>query len=271
MNFKMIQPSAVLKDHIRYYCLMESDIAEENVTERVIPVGNIQLMFHYKDPFVVCHPDHKVARQPRSIISGLSNSFCDVSTMGDAGVVFVEFYPAGACHFFDFPLSEIENQSIDLSEVFHKEIRQVEETLCFKKTGLERVAVVEDFLRRKYSPVVLYEDLLIHRGVELIRDYKGQISANGLSDKLSVTLKSLERKFSCKLGKTPKQYIKLVRFQETLKDFSENRNINLTEYAYRNGYFDQAHFIKDFKTYSGYTPKEFFTKYPHFSMDEGCC
>jgi AraC-like DNA-binding protein len=238
--------------------------------ERVIPIENVQLMFHYKNPFIVYHPDNTVARQPRSIISGLSHSFCDVSTMGDAGVVFVEFYPAGACHFFDFPLSEIENQSIDLSDIFNKEIRQVEETLCFKKTVWERVAVIEEFLHKKYSPFASHEDLLINRGVELIKQYHGQISANSLSDKLSVTLKSLERKFSCKLGKTPKQYIKLIRFQETLKDFSVNKNINLTEYAYRNGYFDQAHFIKDFKTYSGYTPGEFISKYPDFNIAVSC-
>jgi AraC-like DNA-binding protein len=270
MNFQFVQPSGFLKNYIRRYCFMESDACEGNVMERVIPVENVQLMFHYKDPFVVCHSDYTLAKQPRSIISGLSNSFCDVSTNGDAGVVFVAFYPAGACHFFDFPLSEIENQSIDLSEIFNKEIKQVEETLYLKKSIQERVNVIEAFLLKNYSCFDPHEDLLIIRGVELIRQYRGQISANTLSDKLSVTLKSLERKFSCRLGKTPKQYIKLVRFQETLKDFSKNKDINLTEYAYRNGYFDQAHFIKDFKTYSGYTPGEFISKYPDFSMDIPC-
>ncbi len=271
MNFQTVQPAGFLKSYIKQYCFMESDIHEENVMERVIPVENVQLMFHYKNPFAVCHPDNTVARQPRSIVSGLSNSFCDVSTMGDAGVIFVTFYPEAACHFFDFPLSEIENQSIDLSDIFQREIRQVEEMLYLKKTVQERVAVIEDFLYRRYSPVVSYEDLLIRRGVELIREFKGQISANSLSDKLSVTLKSLERKFSCRLGKAPKQYIKLIRFQETLRDFSSDKNINLTEYAYRNGYFDQSHFIREFKTYSGYTPGEFFSRYPHFSMDGDHC
>jgi AraC-like DNA-binding protein len=88
-----------------------------------------------------------------------------------------------------------------------------------------------------------------------------------LAEKLITTPKNMERKFSNHLGKTPKQYIKLVRFQETLNDFSTHKNIHLTEYAYRNGYFDQAHFIRDFKSFSGYTPKEFVEKYPDFSVE----
>lgn len=250
---------------------MESGIHEENVIERVIPTENVQLMFHYKNPFVVYHPDNLITKQPRSIISGLSNSYSDVSTHGEAGVIFVSFYAVGACHFFNFPLSEIENQSINLTDIFSSEIKQVEEILYLKKSIKEKIFVVEDFLLKRYSPIPLYDSLLIQNGVEFIMHYKGQISAVSLSEKLSITTKSLERKFSQYLGKNPKQFIKLIRFREILQDFSINKNISLTEYAYRNGYFDQSHFIRDFKTYSGYTPKEFTVKYPQYNINADFC
>ncbi len=271
MNFQIVQPTGLLKNYIKYYCFMESGIHEENVVERVIPTENIQLMFHYKNPFVVYQPNDIITKQPRSIISGLSSSYSDVSTFGEAGVIFVMFHPVGACHFFNFPLSEIENQSIDLSDIFNREIKQVEETLYIKKTVKEKVSVIEDFLLKKYSPILSCDNLLILKGVEIIKHYKGQITAVNLSSRLSITSKSLERKFSGNLGKTPKQYIKLIRFQETLLDFSINKEINLTEYAYRNGYFDQSHFIKDFKTYSGFTPKEFIAKYPDYNINADSC
>ncbi|HNZ72737.1 MAG TPA: helix-turn-helix domain-containing protein, partial [Prolixibacteraceae bacterium] len=109
--------------------------------------------------------------------------------------------------------------------------------------------------------------LFLDKGIQVIKQSRGQISANSLAEKLTTTPKSVERKFSNHLGKTPKQYIKLVRFQETLNDFSKHENIHLTEYAYRNGYFDQAHFIRDFKSFSGYTPREFVEKYPDFCVE----
>jgi AraC-like DNA-binding protein len=270
MHFHILQPSPFLQNYIRHYCFMEAGAAEGNIMERVIPTENVQLMFHYGNPFGVCKPDKTVIRQPRSIISGLTNNYADVTTMGEAGVVFVSFYPTGACHFFPFPLSEIENQDVDLSDIFHAEIREVEEKLFLTNTLKEKMEVIENFLVNRFKPVVSYDSMLIQKGVELIKQSRGQISAHLLSEKLAVTPKSLERKFAGKLGKTPKQFIKLVRFQETLKDFSVNKYINLTEYAYRNGYFDQSHFIHDFKTYSGYTPKEFFAKYPDFDLQADC-
>jgi len=250
---------------------MESSSCEEDITERVIPTENIQLMFHYRNPFVVHHPDNSTTKQPRSILSGLSDTFSDVSTNGETGVVFISFYPTGACHFFNFPLSEVENKSVNMSDVFGPEIKQIEEILYGTNFISEKIAVLENFLIRRYSPIPSHDNLLIQKSFEIIKNYKGQIHASSLSGCLSITSKTLERKFSQYFGKTTKQMIKLIRFQEVLHDFSKNKELILTERAYNNGYFDQSHFIHDFKTYSGYTPKEFAAKYPDFNMTAEYC
>lgn len=250
---------------------MESDIHDTDVMERVIPTENIQLMFHFKNPFVVFHPNDSVIKQPRSIISGLSDCYSDVSTNGETGVVFISFHPAGACHFFNFPLSEIENQSVDMTDIFNSEIRQIEELLYLKVTIKEKVYVIENFLLRRYSPIPSHDSLLIQKGVEIVKNCKAQTNAKYLSNCLYTSPKTLERKFSKYLGKTTKQVIKLLRFQEVLHDFSCIKELSSTEHAYNNGYFDQSHFIHDFKSYTGYTPKEFYTKYPDFNMDGESC
>ena len=271
MKFQIVQPSGFLKNYIKNYCFMESDIYDADVIERVIPTENIQIMFHYKNPFVVLHSKALVIKQPKSILSGLCDSYSDVSTNGETGVVFISFRPTGACHFFNFPLSEIENQSVDMKKIFNSEIRQIEELLYLKDTIKEKMAVIENFLIRRYSPIPSYDDLLIQKGIEIVKNRKGQTNAKYLSDCLYTTPKTLERKFSKYLGKTTKQIIKLIRFQAILQDLSINKNLSLTEYTYRNGYFDQSHFIKDFKTYSGYTPKDFLVKYPDFNINADNC
>lgn len=267
MNFRIVKPGGLLKYYIKQYCLMESSILESDVTERVIPTDSVQLMFHYKNPFVVVHGDESRVRQPRSIISGLSDTFSDVSTAGESGVVFVSFYPSGACHFFRFPLSEVENQSIDLADVLGPEIGHIEEQLFLARSVDEKIRVIEDFLLRRFSPIPQHDGMLIRSGIELIKASKGQTSASTLSNQLSMTTKTLERKFAQYLGKTTKQVIKLIRFQEVLNDFSANKNLSLTEHAFNHGYFDQSHFIRDFRTYSGYTPGEFVARYPDFEMN----
>lgn len=246
---------------------MESDIYDEDVMERVIPTENIQLMFHYKSPFVVFHSNDSVIRQPRSIISGLSDNYSDVSTAGETGVVFISFHPIGACHFFNFPLSEIENQSVDLTDIFNSEIRQIEELLYIKDTISGKVSVIENFLIRRYSPISSHDGILIQKGIEIVKNCKGQTNAKYLSECLYTSPKTLERKFAKYLGKTTKQIIKLMRFHEVLHNLSGINELSLTEHAYNNGYFDQSHFIHDFKSYTGYTPKEFSVKYPDFNID----
>ncbi len=261
MNFHLVKPSGFLSSYIRHYCFMESEVGDAAIAERVIPVDSIQLMLHYKDPFVESHPDTSVIRQPRSFVSGLNGSWMDVSTSGEMGVVFVSFFPGKARQFFNFPLAEIENQRVGLRDIFHREIFEVEEKLCLSKSIEDKVYCIEGFLKKIFCPVSNHDELFIQRFLEIIKAYKGQIAARDLADKLSVTCKTLERKSANYLGKTPKQYIRLIRFQELLTNISTGRHTHLTGLAYDSGYYDQAHFIHDFKQFCGYTPSAYAKKH----------
>lgn len=268
MRFQIVQSSGILQRFIRDYCLMETDACETSLKERVIPVENMQLMFHYKMPFAVCGPKRSLLTQPRTIISGLNNTFDDVVTLGESGVIFVNFRAAGACQFFKIPLSEFENGSYNLADVMGSSVRQVEEQLCLTSGAKEKIMVVEKFLLKILNPVASHDFNLVQQGIRMIRAHGGQITAADLAGSLAVTPKTLERKFAAFVGKTPKQYGKLIRFRKILADFSTLKNTNLTEYAYRNGYFDQSHFIHDFKIFTGYTPREFLLKYPDCSSND---
>jgi len=246
---------------------MESDMNEPDLVERVIPTEGIQIMFHYKTPFVVLHPNQLITSQPKSFVSGLSDSFSDVSTNGATGVVFVNFYPLGASFFFNFPLSELENQNVDLSDIFKSEMIEVEDQLHQKQTIRERVQVIEHFFIRRFNPIGNHDQMLIRKGIEMIKTHKGVVSAKTLSESLYTTPKTLERKFSHYIGKSTKQVIKLMRFQDVLSDFKPSKIMNLSEFAHQKGYFDQSHFIHDFKSYTGYTPKEFAQKYPDYNKN----
>ncbi len=261
MNFHLVKPSGFLSPYIRHYCFMESEVGDAGIAERVIPVDSIQLMLHYKDPFVESHPDNSLVRQPRSFVSGLSGSWMDVSTSGEMGVVFVSFFPGKARHFFNFPLAEIENQRVGLHDIFHREIFELEEKLCLSNSIDKKVYVVEDFLKKKFCPAPVHDELFIQRFLETIKAHKGQIAPRDLADKLSVTCKTLERKSANYLGKTTKKYIQLIRFQELLTNISTGRYTHLTGLAYDSGYYDQAHFIHDFKRFCGYTPGAFVKKH----------
>jgi len=262
MKFQVIQPSARLAPFVKSYWTMEAGEVGNDISERVIPTGNVELMFHYKNSFRVKRKDSCTFNQAQSFIGGLSNSYSDVCTRGETGMVCITFLPAGACRFFSFPLSEIENQHVALDLICRNESKKLEEQLSESATMKERIALVEQFLFDRINLNPAPDFLFIQAGIQLIEQSKGQIGSAKLADKLSVTPKTLERKFSVLVGKTPKQYSKIVRFQGILNSFSSRHFSNFTQIAYENGYFDQAHFINDFKSFTGYTPKDFLTIYP---------
>ncbi|HET6768680.1 MAG TPA: helix-turn-helix domain-containing protein, partial [Chitinophagaceae bacterium] len=102
-------------------------------------------------------------------------------------------------------------------------------------------------------------DTIIKSCVDIIFQSQGQIGIAALAGKLNVNRRNMERKFKSVIGISPKQLAKVARLQATIKILGEEKFTTLTEIAYENGYFDQAHFIKDFKEFTGMNPKSFFT------------
>jgi AraC-like DNA-binding protein len=72
--------------------------------------------------------------------------------------------------------------------------------------------------------------------------------------------KQFERIFSEHIGISPKQYLKIIRFQFAIFQKQQNANMNLLDVSFKSGYYDQSHFINDFKSLSGLTPKQYFSK-----------
>ncbi|HBZ65743.1 MAG TPA: hypothetical protein DEO70_02825 [Bacteroidales bacterium] len=257
MHFRYFAPSPPLAPFISHYWLLESDPGDGNIGERVVPTGHIEMMFHYRKPFVVHDPLGVITYQPKSMVSGLTGKWCDAVTQGDSGVLAVAFFPFSACRFFRFPLTEIEEKSIALNDLFSYEIHHLEEQLGEAVGQNHRLAIIEQFLLSKLLPDPGYDFFLIRQTIQRIKQYQAQVSVTSLAAEMAVTPRTLERKFASLVGKSPKQYLRIARFLETIKGLGKARGEALTQHACQNGYFDQAHLIHDFRDLSGYTPTEF--------------
>jgi AraC-like DNA-binding protein len=256
MQFQVITPSPPLAPYIRHYWVLETNLCDGIVKERVVPTGNIELMFHYRKPFLSISPSGESKAQSVSMISGISHSWFDVSTMGESGALAVTFFPGSAAHFFNLPMMELEGKSQHLGDIAIRDAGLIEEQIAEVSSTVERVRIVENFLLKRLRPVSLHDIRLVQQGVHIIKKQKGQIRASELAQNLCVTPRTLERKFACYVGNTPKKFIKIVRFHEVMTSLTSVKTGKLTQHAIENGYFDQAHFIRDFKSYSGFTPKE---------------
>jgi transcriptional regulator GlxA family with amidase domain len=122
--------------------------------------------------------------------------------------------------------------------------------------NVSRVKIASNFLGRKLDAAS--RDLpVVHRAVHSILDAKGSVSIVQIAREHALSTRQFERKFKEFAGLSPKLYSRIIRFQSaTQHKFAGVRD--LTEIAYACGYYDQSHFINDFRQFSGYSPKEYF-------------
>jgi AraC-like DNA-binding protein len=117
--------------------------------------------------------------------------------------------------------------------------------------------MIEIFLlkRLNHSETI---DHLVRSVVETILTGNGQLTIDELSKQTPINRRQLERKFHQSIGLSPKQLSKIIRLQAAIKMLLNHEFTNLTNLAHENDYYDQSHFIKDFKELVGVTPKELY-------------
>jgi transcriptional regulator GlxA family with amidase domain len=88
----------------------------------------------------------------------------------------------------------------------------------------------------------------------------GMIPIERLQKMAGISERQLERQFQTQVGLTPKFFSRLLRFQKVFKAVMQNRNLGWSFIASECGYYDQAHFIHDFKSFSGQNPSAYFNE-----------
>src|SRR6185437_1834612 len=138
--------------------------------------------------------------------------------------------------------------------IFNKnKVSETEEKLAFAKTDKQRIHIVEHFLLSQLKDI--QKDKLIIEAVRLIYQSKGTIQINELNKKLFISQSPFEKRFRKLVGTSPKKFSSIVRFNSVLDNLNNTKS--LTDICYENNFFDQAHFIKNFKQFTGDTPENF--------------
>lgn len=151
----------------------------------------------------------------------------------------------------------MENTAVPLTILFGEEGANLGNQILIANSTSERIKIIETFLLKKLADKRIIDKIVIST-IETIFNTNGQFSVNEFSKSNNINRRQLARKFSSAIGLSPKQLAKTIRIQATLKVLLNEQITSLTDLAYENEYFDQAHFIKEFKEFTGLTPKEFF-------------
>ncbi len=257
MKHKIFKASDDLSLFVKCYWTLESSKEETPSRNTIVPDGCMKFIFHYGDLYAHCPDGQDQTLLPRCFLIGQLTRPYAVQPMGETGTFFVCFHPSGFLPFTDFPIKEMENKAVPLDELFGERGIEIGNDILSANSTFDRIQTIETFLRKQLAESKTI-DKIVMSTVETILSANGQLSVDELSRQNNTSRRQLARKFSSNIGLSPKQLSKTIRLQATLKLLLTKKVTKLTDLAYENEYYDQAHFIKEFKAFTGLTPKEFY-------------
>ncbi|MEP6923401.1 MAG: AraC family transcriptional regulator [Pyrinomonadaceae bacterium] len=256
MNYHTIQPPASLQKHVRYFWVLEGNLASENYVHRSLADGCVEIVFHYKTVFDEITFDEKREKSFASGISGQSQKFRRFVTDKNFGIFGAYLYPYAVPLLFSFSAADLSNQMLSLDEFLGKEARELEERMMAAPDNYHRAKIISDFLENRIRQNKKQNSRII-RAVNQIIHSKETVDVRTLALECGFSTRQFERKFKELAGFSPKLYQRIMRFQSAANKYGSEYP-SLTEIAYDCGYYDQSHFINDFKEFSGYNPKHYF-------------
>lgn len=257
MEYREYLPSAALAPFVKCFWSLESD-DETHERERIFPDGSIELILHYRDFFQKYDEAGNAVIQPRSFFHGQLKRYFELQPMGKVGVFSARFHPAGLRPFVPFSIDEITDLTAPTALAWGEKAAQLEIDLLQAESTEERIAVMEQFLLRQLNQEQV--DSIVENCVGSIIEQSGITSVDELKQQQAVGKRALERRFQQSVGLSPKLFARIVRFNYALQLIEKRDFSNFTTVAYEGGFYDQAHFIKDFYDFTGLNPKQYFSK-----------
>lgn len=256
MDIVTIEPQNNLKQVVKkiWYANVQNS-QYKNKTYNILADGALGIIFqHYNGQSSLLNA--KGHRLPVSFVYGQkSDSPCINSFQGSPFIFGVNFQPTAFKKLFSINTSELTNTLIDGEHLFPK---QFIEKLLHTSSPKQITQLFSEQLYPKLQKSK--QDKLIDHSIKLIFDDTKGINSYRLSSLFPVSRRQFQRRFKEHLGVCPETYMRIIKFQKSIYLLRTGQYSKLSDIGFLLNYADQSHFGREFKLFSGYTPKEFLLK-----------
>lgn len=265
--FKNHIPEGKLGDHIHHFIYFKGFTPDHN-SERVVPNGTVFLIFELDGmPRYVLDNETFEPRQKHTQcwISGMQLDHITIQALPDSEMFVIQFQAHGLYPFIQQPVDQLNDQVQSPEPFFGSGIFDFRLRLLQAALPEEKFRLAEEWISGCFSaahlprPEVLdvLQQIQSNPGLEF-NSIRNMIGETGLSPKHFTDL------FRRYIGLTPKQYQRVLRFNEILARIHKEEKVDWTQIALSCGYFDQSHFIREFKRFCGINPSDFIVNYKDF-------
>jgi len=259
MLLRHIQPHPQLRQYIDKMWVFESDgrVPQEDM-KLVVPNGRPKLTIPYKNGVSGSNKDgFRLVKESSIILIGI----CDVPTVVDLesdaphGNIGIEFSPLGAYRLFQLRHSELKNKIFLIEEVLGRSAREIQETIANTESVNEKIQIIQTFLIRLL--IRSEPDQVLDYCIQQIKNSRGLATVSDLVSKTGYSNRWIYEKFMEKVGLSPKSLSSVIRFSQFYEQWAKQPESDFFNRDLRNYFYDQSHFIKDFKRFTGLSPLKF--------------
>jgi AraC-like DNA-binding protein len=253
MKARKYLPSDLLKPFIKAFMILES---EQGMNNSLLPDTALVMAFRCGGETSYIQ-DEREENLPNAVITGIRKSIRIVRYAPETCTFLVIFQEAAPCNFFGLSANELFNISLPLEDLVPAiDVRTLEGRLTEAESDLQRINIVESFLLSKLKKQNQGLDPSIMHGIHRIHSVHGALHVGNLAKELCMSRDAFEKRFRRHTGASPKRFAQIVRLRNLISKYRAGQV--LTTLGYDAGYFDQSHFIKDFKSFTGKAPLDFF-------------
>ncbi|RYD57721.1 MAG: AraC family transcriptional regulator [Sphingobacteriales bacterium] len=259
MRLLRFQPYPALVPFIESIWCFESDCGIPLEDMRlIVPNGQPKLVIPYDNGLVsTMNEKHTLAKDLSVTLIGMADIPAIINAQSESkiGTIGVEFNAKGAYRFFHLPFHEITNEVYQADDVLGKEVTELQRRVASAGTLQQRVGIVQDYLLKKLTQSK--QDAIMDYCIDELTKSNGLIAIEELARKTGYTRRYLSMKFNEKAGVSPKTLASIYRFHHFYKLWAQNSTQHFFEKEFYDYYYDQAHFIKDFKRFTNMPPAKF--------------
>lgn len=255
-EFASVLPCIGLRKFVRYYWILRS---REELSTLTFPVGCPQLIFHRKSTLYI--PELRT-HQPQFAISGQVNFPATLQTTDDMAMIVVVLKPQAAT-LFDIPISAFYNYEIDGFDLGDSCLNDLARRVFDADSAEVGIRIIERWLIARINEKRIYDFNRIGASLNILfSDCKTTV--RDMAERACLGKRQFERVFFNAVGMMPKEYARIARFQKSLW-LMQNGNHDYIDIAFKSGYSDQSHFIRECREYSGLTPSGLIDTQPIYS------
>ncbi len=248
-------PSPPLSEFVKVIWYWDGYL-QPHTRERLLPDGSMTIAFnlgeHYGGHSELPYLAHCTV-PGRQVICGARSTFMVADTANMVTTLGIQFKPGGAFPFLRMPAAELDDQCLSLEDVFGTGVRSLRERLLECATPRQKFAAAERWLLACTA-----KPLAKHPAVEFAtQQFVRRSAAQPLSEvlnRIGYSQRHFNQLFAGEVGLTPKRFLRVRRFQQVITSISSQPLVDWAELALRCGYYDQSHFVHDFRSFCGLTP-----------------